>query len=139
MRDIVICRECKHRVPPRCPNERSYCDKHKVYLYEDNNEGYCIHGERGTRMKKQIKWALDVLNGGAWWDNIPDDASDAEIQPLCDAIDKVQETLERLTYCGECKYFKQTISTFGDCERCNNRKFVLDFCSDGKVREEEKR
>lgn len=55
MRDIVICQECKHRVPPRRPNERSYCDKHKVYLYEDNNEGYCIHGERkgGTRMKNE--------------------------------------------------------------------------------------
>ena len=49
-------------------------------------------------MTKKIKWALDVLNSGAWWDNIPDDASDAERQSLCDAIDTVQDTLERLTH-----------------------------------------
>lgn len=58
-------------------------------------------------MTKQIKWALDVLEAGAWWDNIPDDASDAEIEPLDDAITTVHETLERLTYCSECKYFMQ--------------------------------
>ena len=86
---------------------------------------------------KQIEWALDVLACGAWWDNIPDDASDAEIQPLCDAIDTVQDTLERLTYCSECEYFKQTSGTFGDCERCNSNKLVFDFCSEGKAREEE--
>ena len=90
-------------------------------------------------MTKQIKWALDVLNSGAWWDNIPDDASDAEIEPLCDAIDTVQNTLERLTYCGECKYFKQTSSPFGDCELCDCRKVVFDFCSNGKAREEQKK
>ena len=89
-------------------------------------------------MTKQIKWALDVLTCGAWWDNIPDDTSDAEIQPLCDAIGTVNDTLERLTYCSECKYFKQKSSTFGDCERYNCRKLVFDFCSDGKAREEEK-
>ena len=89
-------------------------------------------------MIKQIKRALDVLNSGAWWDNISDDASDADMQPLCDAIDTVQNTLERLTYCSECKYFKQKSSTFGDCERCNRRKVVFDFCSEGKVREKEK-
>lgn len=67
-------------------------------------------------MEKQIKWALDVLNNGAWWDNIPDDASDAEIQPLCDAIDTVQDTLERLTHCSECKYFMQRDSpTMNPC------------------------
>ena len=86
-------------------------------------------------MTKQIKWALDVLTFGAWWDNIPDDASDAEIQPLCDAIGTVQNTLERLTYCSECKYFKQTSSTFGDCERYNCRKVVFDFCSEGDAGE----
>lgn len=136
MRDIVICRECKHRVPPMHPNGRSYCDKHKVYLYEDNNEGYCIHGERkgGTRMKKQIKWALDVLNNGAWWNNIPDDASDAEIEPLYFAIDTVNDVLKRLMYCSECKYF----GTPGNCERCSIRKLVFDSCSDGKASEEEK-
>lgn len=88
-------------------------------------------------MTKQIEWALDTLTCGAWWDNIPDDASDAEIQPLCDAIDKVQETLERLTYCGECKYFKQKSSTFGECERNNSRRTVFDFCSVGEVEEDE--
>ena len=86
-------------------------------------------------MKKQIKWALDVLNSGAWWDNIPDDASDAEIQPLCDAIDTVQDTLERLTHCSECKYFMQRGSMFGYCGRYNCRKLVFDFCSVGEVEE----
>ena len=89
-------------------------------------------------MEKQIKRALDVLTCGAWWDNIPDDVSDADMNPLYDAITTVQDTLERLTYCSECKYFKQKSSTFGDCERCNSRKFVFDFCSVGEVREDEK-
>ena len=89
-------------------------------------------------MTKQIKWALDVLNSGAWWDNIPDDVSDADMNPLYDAIDTVQDTLERLTYCSECKYFVQRDSMFGYCGRGNSRKLVFDFCSDGKAREEEK-
>ena len=88
-------------------------------------------------MIKQIKWALDVLNSGAWWDNIPDDASDADIQLLCDAIGTVQGTLERLTYCSECKYFKQTSSVFGDCEMCDCRKLVFDFCSVGEAEEKQ--
>ena len=83
-------------------------------------------------MTKQIKWALDVLNSGAWRDNIPDDVSDAERQSLCDAIDTVQDTLERLTHCSECKCFVQRDSMFGYCGRCNSRKLVFDFCSDGK-------
>ena len=86
-------------------------------------------------MTKQIKWALDVLKCGAWRDNIPDDASDAEIQPLCDAIDTVNDTLERLTYCSECKYFMQRDSMFGYCGSCNCRKVVFDFCSVGEVEE----
>lgn len=45
MRDIVFCRECKHRVPPMCPNGRSYCEKLKVYIYDDIDEGHCIHGQ----------------------------------------------------------------------------------------------
>ena len=89
-------------------------------------------------MIKQIKRALDVLNSGAWWDNISDDASDADMNPLYEAIDTVNDVLKRLTYCSECKYFKQKSSTFGDCERCNRRKVVFDFCSEGKVREKEK-
>lgn len=89
-------------------------------------------------MNKQIEWALDVLTCGAWWDNIPDDVSDADMNPLYDAITAVNGILKRLTYCSECKYFKQKSSTFGDCERCNCRKVVFDFCSDGKMREEEK-
>ena len=93
-------------------------------------------------MTKQIKWALDVLNSGAWWDNIPDDASDADMNPLydaiTDAITAMNGMLKRLTYCSECKYFKQKSRTFGDCERYNCRKGVFDFCSDGKAREEEK-
>ena len=106
----------------------------------DIYEAHCIHGERegGGKTKKQIEWALYVLNNGAWWDDIDDDASDADMNPLYDAITTVNNTLERLTYCSECKYFKQTSSTFGDCERCNSRKLVFDFCSDGKAREEEK-
>ena len=89
-------------------------------------------------MIKQIKWALDVLNSGAWWGNIPDDVSDAGMNPLYEAIDTVNDVLKRLTYCSECKYFKQTSSPFGDCELYNCRKVVFDFCSEGKVREEEK-
>lgn len=89
-------------------------------------------------MTKQIKWALDVLEAGAWWDNIPDDASDAEIEPLDDAITTVHETLERLTYCSECKYFMQKNSVFGECGRYCRRKLAFDFCSDGEVEEEEK-
>ena len=136
MRDIVFCRECKHRVPPMCPNGRSYCEKLKVYIYGDIDEGHCIHGERkgGTRTKTQIEWALSVLNNGAWWDDIDDDASDADMNPLYAAIDTVNDVLKRLTYCSECKYF----STPGNCERCNSHKLVFDFCSDGKAREEEK-
>lgn len=87
-------------------------------------------------MTKQIKWALDVLNTGAWQDNIPDDASDAEIEPLWDAIDTVQDTLERLTYCSECRHFKQKSSTFGECERNNCRRTVFDFCSNGDADKE---
>ena len=86
-------------------------------------------------MEKQIKWALDVLNSGAWWDNIPDDASDADMNPLYDAITTVNGTLERLTYCSECKYFMQRASTFGYCGRYNCRKLVFDFCSVGEVEE----
>lgn len=136
MRDIVFCRECKHRVPPMCPNGRSYCEKLKVYIYDDIDEGHCIHGQRkgGARTKTQIEWALGVLNYGAWWDDIDDDASDADMNPLYDAIDIVNDVLKRLTYCSECKYF----GTPGGCERCNIRKLVFDSCSDGKVREEEK-
>ena len=89
-------------------------------------------------MTKQIKWALDVLNNGAWWDDIDDDASDADMNPLYEAIDTVNDVLKRLTYCSECKYFKQKSSTFGDCERCNSRKFVFDFCSVGEVEEQKK-
>ena len=73
-------------------------------------------------MKKQIKWALDVLNNGA----------------LHDAMTTVQDTLECLTHCSECKYFMQRGSTFGYCGRYNCRKLVFDFCSVGEVREEEK-
>ena len=86
-------------------------------------------------MEKQIKWALDVLTCGAWWDNIPDDVSDADMNPLYDAIGTVNYVLERLTYCSECKYFKHTSRTFGDCERYNCRKLVFDFCSVGEVEE----
>ena len=88
-------------------------------------------------MKKQIAWALDVLNDGAWWDDIDDDASAADMNPLYDAIGTVNNTLERLTFCSECKYFKQKSSVFGDCEWHNCRKVVFDFCSDGKASEEE--
>ena len=86
-------------------------------------------------MTKQIKWALDVLNSGAWWDNIPDDDSDAERQSLCDAIDTVHGTLERLTHCSECKYFMQRSRVYGYCERYNCGKLVFDFCSVGEVEE----
>lgn len=86
-------------------------------------------------MKKQIEWALYVLNNGAWRDNIPDDVSDADMNPLYDAIDTVNDVLKRLTYCSECRYF----STPGNCERCSIRKLVFDSCSDGKASEEEKR
>lgn len=89
-------------------------------------------------MNKQIAWALEVLNNAARWDDIDDDASAADMNSLYDAIDTVNDTLERLTFCSECKYFKQKSSTFGDCERHNRRKGVFDFCSDGKAREEEK-
>ena len=88
-------------------------------------------------MTKQFKWALYVINNGAWWDDIDDDASDADMNPLYEAIDTVNGTLERLTYCSECKYFKQKSSTFGDCERYNCRKVVFDFCSEGDAGEEE--
>lgn len=133
MRDIVICRECIHRVPPMCSNERSYCEKLKVYIYGDIDEGHCINGERKgeTRMKKRIAWALYVLNNGAWRDDFDDDASDADMNSLYDAIDIVNDVVKRLTYCSECKYF----STPGSCERCSIRKFVFDSCSEGKVRE----
>ena len=89
-------------------------------------------------MTKQIKWALDVLNSGAWWDNIPDDDSDAERQSLCDAIDTVHGTLERLTHCSECKYFIQRGSVYGYCGRYNCGQLVFDFCSVGEVEEEQK-
>ena len=89
-------------------------------------------------MTKQIKWALDVLNSGAWRDNIPDDVSDADMNPLYDAITTVNGTLERLTYCSECKYFMQRGSMFGYCGRYNCRKLVFDFCSVGEVEEEQK-
>nr|DAO92226.1 MAG TPA: hypothetical protein [Bacteriophage sp.] len=62
---------------------------------------------------KQIEWALDVLECGAWWDNLSDDISDADLNPLDDAITTLRGTFDRLTYCSECKYFKQTSSTFG--------------------------
>ena len=88
-------------------------------------------------MTKQIKWALDVLKCGAWRDNIPDDVSDADMNPLYDAIYTVNDVLERLTHCSECKYFVQRGSMFGYCGRYNCRKLVFDFCSDGKAREEE--
>lgn len=78
-------------------------------------------------MTKKVKWALDVLNHGAWWKNIPDDDSDAERQSLCDAIDTVQETLELLTHCGECKYFAKRGGMFGYCAHYNCRKLVFDF------------
>ena len=87
-------------------------------------------------MTKQIKWALDVLNSGAWRDNIPDDVSDADMNPLYDAITTVNGTLERLTYCSECKYFMQRCSMFGYCGRYNCRKLVFDFCSVGEVEEQ---
>ena len=139
MGDIVVCQECKHRVPPMCSIGRSYCEKLKVYIYDDIYEAHCIHGEREGRgkMTKQIKWALDVLNSGAWRDNIPDDVSDADINPLYDAITTVNGTLERLTYCSECKYFMQRGSIFGYCGRYNCRKLVFDFCSVGEVEEQE--
>lgn len=135
MGDIVVCQECKHRVPPMCSIGRSYCEKLKGYIYGDIYEAHCIHGEREGRgkTKKQIEWALYVLNNGAWRDKIPDDASDAETHPLYDAIDIVNDVLKRLTYCSVCKYF----STPGNCERCSIRKLVFDSCSDGKVRAEE--
>ena len=135
MEDIVFCRECKHRVLPMCPNERSYCAKFKVYIYGDIDEVHCIHGEikgRG-KTKKQIEWALDVLNNGAWRDDFADDAPDADMNPLYFAIDVVNDVLKRLTYCSECKYF----GTPGNCERCSIRKLVFDSCSEGKAREEE--
>lgn len=139
MRDIVTCRECKHRVPPMVPpmclDGRNYCRKLKVYIYGDLNEGYCIHGERkgGTRTKTQIEWALYVLNYGAWRGDFDDDASDADMTPLYDAIDIVNDVLKRLTYCSECKFF----GTPGGCERCSIRKLVLDSCSNGEAKEEE--
>ena len=139
MEDIVFCRECKHRVPPMCPNGRSYCAKLKVYIYGGIDEVHCIHGEiegRG-KTKKQIEWALYVLNNGAWRDNISDDVSDADMNPLYFAIDTVNDVLKRLTHCSECKYFKQTSSTSGDCEWYNCRKAVFDFCSEGDAWEEE--
>ena len=86
-------------------------------------------------MTKQIKWALDVLKCGAWRDNIPDDISDADMNPLYDAIDTVQDTLEHLTHCSECKYFLQRDSMLGFCVRYNCRKLVFDFCSVGEVEE----
>ena len=136
MEDIVFCRECKHRVPPMCPNGRSYCAKLNVYIYGGIDEVHCIHGEREGRgkTKKQIEWALYVLNNGAWWDDIDDDASDADMNPLYEAIDTVNDVLKRLTYCSECKYF----GTPGGCERCSIRKLVFDSYSEGKAREEEK-
>lgn len=86
-------------------------------------------------MKKQIEWVLDVLNNGAWWDDIDDDASDADMNPLYDAIGTVNNVLERLTHCSECKYFMQRDSMFGYCGRYNCRKLVFDFCSVGEVEE----
>ena len=87
-------------------------------------------------MKKQIEWALEVLNSGDWRDNIPDDISDADMNLLCDAIDTVQDTLELLTHCSECKYFVQRGSMVGYCGRYNCRKVVFDFCSDGEKEEQ---
>ena len=84
-------------------------------------------------MPKQIKWALDVLNSGAWWDNISDDASDADMNPLYDAIDIVNGVLKRLTYCSECKYLRMPCG----CERCSIRKFLIDSRSEGEAKEEE--
>ena len=103
---------------------------------EDIYEAHCIHEEREGRgkTKKQIEWALYVLNNGAWWDDIDDDASDADMNPLYEAIDTVNDVLKRLTYCSECKYFGMP----GGCERFSIRKLVFDSCSEGKAREEEK-
>ena len=93
--------------------------------------------EKLVEILKQAPFEGKVLDEW-WWDDIDDDASDADMNPLYEAITTVQDTLERLTYCSECKYFMQRDSVLGYCGRYNCRKLVFDFCSDGKVEEEEK-
>ena len=85
-------------------------------------------------MEKQIERALDVLTCGAWWDNIPDDVSDADMNSLYDAIGTVNYVLERLTYCSECKYFKQKAARLATASGTCCRKAVFDFCLEGEVR-----
>lgn len=85
---------------------------------------------------KQIEWALGVLECGAWWDNLSDDISDADLNPLDDAITTLRGVFDRLTYCSECRHFKQKSSTFGECERNNSRRTVFDFCSNGDADKE---
>ena len=38
-------------------------------------------------MKMTRKEAAHVLECGAWWDHLPDDMSDADMNPLQDALD----------------------------------------------------
>ena len=72
---------------------------------------YTAHMGKQKEEEKQIEWALYVLNNGAWWDDIDDDASDADMSSLYDAIDIVNDVLKRL---------------------------VFDSCSNGEEKEEEK-
>lgn len=41
------------------------------------------------------KMAIHVLQCGGWWDSLPDDISDADMDPLQDALDAAIDALEK--------------------------------------------
>lgn len=94
------------------------------------------HCTEYTTCRESAAYLVGRLECGAWWDNLSDDISDADLNPLDDAITTLRGTFDRLTYCSECRHFKQKSSTFGDCERNNCRRTVFDFCSNGDADKE---
>lgn len=64
------------------------------------------------------KEATHILQNGSWWDCLPDDMSDADMNPLQDALDVALEALRPITreqvekvWSGEWEWFDETVGT----------------------------
>lgn len=101
-----------------------------------------------NKQQERIKEALDTLGCGAWWDYIPDDASDADIAPLCEAIREVSEFIARwaeavagddiVEQCPECGsevWLKWDVDRDGYVVHCPYCGYRMKLCSMCDVRD----
>ena len=73
-------------------------------------------------MNMTRKEATRILQNGSWWDCLPDDMSDADMNPLQDALDVALEALRPITREQVEKVWE------GECD-CSNPKACCTCCS----------